>query len=277
MSKQEMIKNGENVSLDDGNVVVLNGISIAEKEAEKEETPVEIESQSQELSSEEVKEVAPIEVGPEPSADVSSTIEIPVPTQDAIEQEIPQIPTAPIDLSGVIPTPVNSEDPTIYPQINSEPAEVAPISLENGVPFDNTQFSGSQFDSPMFGTYNNDSISHDNVDNSIINDAGGVFKSEQDVDASFRKFIADVERSYQENIAGPTKTLVNFVNKYINWGNQVTANGLNRKLFDEYDELNALLQQQKSYDDQSVETKFEYNDNSTNNYGDEQFGSGMFR
>lgn len=277
MSKQEMIKNGENVSLDDGNVVVLNGISIAEKEAEKEETPVEIESQSQELSSEEVKEVAPIEVGSEPSADVSSTIEIPVPTQDAIEQEIPQIPTAPIDLSGVIPTPVDSEDPTIYPQINSEPAEVAPISLENSVPFDNTQFSGAQFDSPMFGTYNNDSISHDNVDNSIINDAGGVFKSEQDVDASFRKFMADVERSYQENIAGPTKTLVNFVNKYINWGNQVTANGLNRKLFDEYDELNALLQQQKSYDDQSVETKFEYNDNSTNNYGDEQFGSGMFR
>lgn len=249
MSKQEMIKNGENVSLDDGNVVVLNGISIAEKEAEKEETPVEIESQSQELSSEEVKEVAPIEVGSEPSADVSSTIEIPVPTQDAIEQEIPQIPTAPIDLSGVIPTPVDSEDPTIYPQINSEPAEVTPISLENSVPFDN----------------------------SIINDAGGVFKSEQDVDASFRKFIADVERSYQENIAGPTKTLVNFVNRYINWGNQVTANGLNRKLFDEYDELNALLQQQKSYDDQSVETKFEYNDNSTNNYGDEQFGSGMFR
>lgn len=277
MSKQEMIKNGENVSLDDGNVVVLNGISIAEKEAEKEETPVEIESQSQELSSEEVKEVAPIEVGPEPSADVSSTIEIPVPTQDAIEQEIPQIPTAPIDLSGVIPTPVNSEDPTIYPQISSEPAEVTPISLENSVPFDNTQFSGSQFDSPMFGTHNNDSISHDNVDNSIINDAGGVFKSEQDVDASFRKFMADVERSYQENIAGPTKTLVNFVNRYINWGNQVTANGLNRKLFDEYDELNALLQQQKSYDDQSVETKFEYNDNSTNNYGDEQFGSGMFR
>lgn len=277
MSKQEMIKNGENVSLDDGNVVVLNGISIAEKEAEKEETPVEIESQSQELSSEEVKEVAPIEVGSEPSADVSSTIEIPVPTQNAIEQEIPQIPTAPIDLSGVIPTPVDSEDPTIYPQINSEPAEVAPISLENSAPFDNTQFSGSQFDSPMFGTHNNDSISHDNVDNSIINDAGGVFKSEQDVDASFRKFMADVERSYQENIAGPTKTLVNFVNKYINWGNQVTANGLNRKLFDEYDELNALLQQQKSYDDQSVETKFEYNDNSTNNYGDEQFGSGMFR
>ena len=34
MAKKEMIKNGEDISLDDGNVLVLNGVSVAEKSTE---------------------------------------------------------------------------------------------------------------------------------------------------------------------------------------------------------------------------------------------------
>lgn len=43
MSKKEMIKNGEDVSLD-GGVIVLNGVSVAEKEEkEKQDSKVETE------------------------------------------------------------------------------------------------------------------------------------------------------------------------------------------------------------------------------------------
>lgn len=281
MSKKEMIKNGEDVSLDDGNVVVLNGVSIAEKEAEK---PLEQENESQELSKSETnEESAPVEVQQAPDFGVSQSdpVEIPVPTPD-VEQETPQIPTAPIDLSGIISSSVDNvapepEAPTVYPQINVNPAETAPISFGNDVSF------GEQApDTPAFGSLQNESFNSFgnsfNGENAFDkNTDNGVFKTEQDVDDSFEKFIADVRKSYQENIAGPTKTLVEFVNRYINWGNQVTANGLNRKLFDEYDELMELLKQQKSYGTQIDNSSFEYNNNSNNTYGDDQFGNGMFK
>lgn len=281
MSKKEMIKNGEDVSLDDGNVVVINGVSIAEKEAEK---PLEQENESQELSKSETNgESAPVEVQQAPDFGVSQSdpVEIPVPTPD-VEQETPQIPTAPIDLSGIISSSVDNvapepEDPTVYPQINVNPVEAAPISFGNDVSF------GEQApDTPAFGSLQNESFNSFgnsfNGENAFDkNTDNGVFKTEQDVDDSFEKFIADVRKSYQENIAGPTKTLVEFVNRYINWGNQVTANGLNRKLFDEYDELMELLKQQKSYGTQIDNSSFEYNNNSNNTYGDDQFGNGMFR
>lgn len=281
MSKKEMIKNGEDVSLDDGNVVVLNGVSVAEKEAVK---SLEQESESQELSENKANEESvPVEVQQEPDFVVpqSDPVEIPVPTPE-VEQETPQIPTAPIDLSGIISSSVDNvtpepEDPTVYPQINVNPVETDPISFGNDVSL------GDQApDTPTFGSLQNESFNSFgnsfNGENAFVkNPDNGVFKTEQDVDASFEKFMADVNKSYEEHIAGPTKTLVEFVNRFINWGNQVTANGLNRKLFDEYDELIALLQQKKSYNDQSDVSNFEYNNNSNNTYGDDQFGNGLLR
>ena len=84
----------------------------------------------------------------------------------------------------------------------------------------------------------------------------------------------DIKKSYSDKIAEPTKTLVDFVNKFVKWGNEVTANGLNRRLFDEYDELIAMLNEKKSTDnnlngiDTTLGNQNTTSKDSTNEYGD---------
>ena len=84
----------------------------------------------------------------------------------------------------------------------------------------------------------------------------------------------DIKKSYSDKMAEPTKTLVDFVNKFVKWGNEVTANGLNRRLFDEYDELIAMLNKKKSTDnnlngiDTTLGNQNTTSKDSTNEYGD---------
>ncbi len=280
MTKKEMIKNGEDVSLDNGEVVVLNGVSVAEKQKETEKTgenevPVNEETQvnQQNITSEDApKEGVTVEEANVPKVDEPSV-------QMPVSSETPQISTAPIDLTGII-TPegeTTANDDTIYPQIPSDsfvnsfnndaqPATAIDSSLDNN-------FSNPMVDSvaPSYNEVNNPSLygattpdynplfGRETEGFAVANDKR-VFKVPSDVDSSIDKFMGDVRRSYNENIANPTKTLVEFVNAFVKWGNQVTAKGLNRELFDEYDKLMEKLNDTMSYE-------------SSNDYGSDPLSS----
>lgn len=286
MSKKEMIKNGDDVSLDNGNVTVLNGVSVAEK-AKLEEKPEESEGQEIVVESPlkegeiEVKEPAPFE--PTPESEQEASIQIPTVIPDAT----PEIPVAPIDLTGInISDGSTQEDTTVYPDISSKMPEVSSPAF--GEIADQNPFNASNqpYETKVGNQdYNSEQQAFTNSFNSqnavMLGNGGEVFKTSQDVDAAFERFMNDIRSSYEENIVNPTKTLVDFVNRFINWGNQVTANGLNRRLFDEYDELMELLRQQKSYNGNSDQNfnldsnTPDYNNSGT--YGDDQFGNGFFK
>lgn len=261
MDTKAMINNSEDISLDNGNIIVLNNVSLAEKVAEAEDTVKNLDSESVVTSSAE---------NPNVEAEVGS-----LPTV-----ETPQIPVAPIDLAG-IENPTASEqqdDDTVYPMYNSNP------TIDNLNSFGNETPSYEQsFNSPIYlnqqDATTNSFGSLTGEKNSFASDDDRVFKNEQDVDLSFEQFLSDVKKSYEEHISGPTKLLVEFVNEFKKWGDEVTANGLNRKLFDRYDELVALLKGKDSYEvSQNADSNFEFNGEINNNsYGDDQFSNGMFK
>lgn len=115
MAKNEMIKNGEDISLDDGNVTVLNGVSVAEKNAEIEknvEAEKSVENVETENKNKEVKEDEPIVVSEESKEENKK--------DDAVSSEEPIIPTIPI----------NDVQPEI-PLVNPAPIEFPDISLNN--------------------------------------------------------------------------------------------------------------------------------------------------
>lgn len=278
MDTKAMINNSEDISLDNGNIIVLNNVSLAEKVAEAEDTVKNLDSESEVTSSAENPNVE-AEVGSLPTVETPlPDVNIEIPT--VIPQETPQIPVAPIDLAG-IENPIASEqqdDDTVYPMYNSNP------TIDNLNSFGNETPSYEQsFNSPIYLNQQdataNSFGSLTGEKNSFASDDDRVFKNEQDVDLSFEQFLSDVKKSYEEHISGPTKLLVEFVNEFKKWGDEVTANGLNRKLFDRYDELVALLKGKDSYEvSQNADSNFEFNGEINNNsYGDDQFSNGMFK
>lgn len=171
MNKKEMITNGEDVSLNDGEIIVLNSVSVAEKEElEKKEPeveqPVKTEQATIEPEKKEEEDTVPTEIASE-SAEETSKQEEPVQIPISVPEETPNIPTAPIDLTGIITpdTPeINNtaEDTTVYPQFPSGPDAVAPISF--GVNEDSTYLSNNDinqgYNGPMLsnfmGSYDNE-------------------------------------------------------------------------------------------------------------------------
>ena len=102
MAKKEMIKNGEDISLDDGNVLVLNGVSVAEKSTEvKKELEAEKEP-------EEVKKTDPIVVNEKPKEEIKKE------DQTLSNPIIPTIPVSDVqpEVSLVKPAPIE------FPEVN---------------------------------------------------------------------------------------------------------------------------------------------------------------
>lgn len=268
--KKELIKNGGNVSLTDGNIIVLNDVSLVGKE------PVEAkEEQVKESDKTTGEEVTPSEVAPvvdtvekeentpvipatEVNADKQQEIPV-IPITPAVEAT-PSIDVAPIDLTNIFGNNPEPEDSTKYPN--------ASLTPNTEVKDDNAFSFPSQFSSS-----NNSLFSKQEASNNTLNNFdSGVFKTEADVDRAFDEFMSDAKKSYDEHISNPTKTLVAFAEKFVNWGNQVTANGLNRRLFDEYDELIALYNSYKSYSQSTSINNLgsDYNNNTFSSYGDDQ-------
>lgn len=176
MSKKEMITNGEDVSLNEGEIIVLNGVSVAEKnELEKKEPkaeqPVETEQATLEPEKKE-EEPIPTEVSSEP-AEEAAPWETPAQIPISVPEETPEIPTTPIDLTGII-TPESGhaeEDSTIYPTISPDLTS-ASSSMFNGIS-DQNPFNGGNGQS-----YTTDVV---NQDYSVVgtHDTSSLFNSSQ--------------------------------------------------------------------------------------------------
>lgn len=136
MAKKEMIKNGEDISLDDGNVLVLNGVSVAEKSAEEKK---ELEAEKEPL---EVKKTEPIVVNEEPKNEESKE-EIKKEDQTLSKPIIPTIPVSDVqpEVSLVNPAPIE------FPEVNlsgdaktNEQNDFPQININQTVPeFNNNQ------------------------------------------------------------------------------------------------------------------------------------------
>lgn len=266
--KKEKITNGQNIEIDD--ITVINeGISLSEVEKEEEQQVVAPETE--EVSKDEVSSEVPAVEVDLPTPDVKVDSDEVAPAQEEVKVEVPEEPVVPIDLPspGVDMPDVNAS--LDMPADNPISALAASMEFSPNQDFSNPSMYSETASNPVgssFDAYQNQE------NNNLDNTDSGVFKTASDVDAAFERFISDVRKSYQENIAGPTKTLVEFANRFEKWGNQVTAKGLNRGLFDEYDELIALLNSKKSYGEtEKTIEKAVYNP-SLNNFGDDQINNG---
>lgn len=260
MAKKEDIKNGNDITLDDGNITVLQETEFSkEKEAEKAEVAVDVPVS---------EEITP-DVKVDNNEESQPTIDVTKPEEP--QNKVSDVPK--IDLGGIDLDALSSSLKT--------PAPEAP-SIDNDIPTPistNKDFNTPTFnESPTFGMPQQPS--YDNAGDhssefayqpsaNVTDDIEGnsIFKTTQEVDKAVDSIMDDIKKSYSDKMAEPTKTLVDFVNKFVKWGNEVTANGLNRRLFDEYDELIAMLNKKKSTDNNlnGIDTT---SIDSTNEYGD---------
>lgn len=267
MAKKEDIKNGNDITLDDGNITVLQGTEFSkEKEAEKAEVAVDTPV------SEEITPDVKVEINTE----TQPTIDVTKPEEPKNKvSDMPEIDLGGIDLgalSNSIETPTSETH-----SINNDVPTPISTSQDFNVPTFNEP---SMFGAPQQPS--SDNTSDHNAEfayqplNNVTDDIEGdsIFKTTQEVDKAMDSIMEDIKKSYSDKMAEPTKTLVEFVNKFVKWGNEVTANGLNRRLFDEYDELIAMLNKKKSTDNtlNGIDTAFNsqstVNSNPTNEYGD---------
>ena len=167
------------------------------------------------LSEVKKEEVAPVETKEEAVISSVSNEESAVEPQVSAPEISPtDIPFAPVDLP--ISAPVVPEMP-----IAQELANAKMVGFEQPVP------SVPVYNYEPSASSNSDFLS------------SGVYKSSEDVDLAETAFLNDVKEAYIKNIVGPTKALVALVNDFKTWGNNVTSQGLNRTLFEEFDELSA--------------------------------------
>lgn len=136
MAKKEMIKNGEDISLDDGNVMVLNGVSVAEKSTEvKKELDAAKEP-------EEVKKTDPIVVNEEPKKEEPKG-EIKKEDQTLSKPIIPTIPVSDVQPKVSLANPAPIEFPKVNLSGNAkinEQNDFPQININQTVPeFNNNQ------------------------------------------------------------------------------------------------------------------------------------------
>lgn len=267
MAKKEDIKNGNDITLDDGNITVLQGTEFSkEKEAEKAKVAVDVP--------------VPEEITPDVKVGINTETQ---PTIDVTKPEEPKnkVSDMPeIDLGGI-------DLGALSNSIETPTSETHSINNDVPTPISTSQdFNAPTFNEPsMFGAPqqpSSDNTSDHNAEfayqplNNVTDDIEGdsIFKTTQEVDKAMDSIMEDIKKSYSDKMAEPTKTLVEFVNKFVKWGNEVTANGLNRRLFDEYDELIAMLNKKKSTDntlngiDTTLGNQNTTSKDSTNEYGD---------
>lgn len=267
MAKKEDIKNGNDITLDDGNITVLQGTEFSkEKEAEKAETTVETPIS---------EEITP-DVKVDNNEESQPTIDVTKPEEPQNKvSDVPKIDLGGIDLdalSSSLKTPVlgaHSINKDIPTPISTNQDFNAPTFNES------SNFGVSQKPSYVnAGDHSSEFAYQPSVNVTDDIEGNSIFKTTQEVDKAMDSIMNDIKKSYSDKIAEPTKTLVDFVNKFVKWGNEVTANGLNRRLFDEYDELIAMLNEKKSTDnnlngiDTTLGNQNTTSKDSTNEYGD---------
>ena len=224
--KKENIKNGLNVEVGDG-IVVLNDVSVAEKVKE-------VSSKALNASPEVTSIVKDEPIVP----DVKITPDIPLP-------EISVSNTAPDFIVPTIntPTPAPTVEPVIEPTVPKVPVapeitpEAAPVVTEsfnavNQIPVANN------FNS--FNTVKNNDLynqSANNVFDKVPEGENKIFKSTSDVEKLSEEVANEVRNALNAHVVYPMKATTDLLNELYEWGENVANNGLNRKLLEEYDDL----------------------------------------
>lgn len=224
--KKENIKNGLNVEVGDG-IVVLNDVSVAEKVKEVSSKALNASPEVTSIAKEEP--IVP---------DVKITPDIPLP-------EIPISNTAPDFIVPTIntPTPAPTVEPVIEPTVPKVPVapeitpEAAPVVTEsfnavNQIP------AANNFNS--FNTVQNNDLynqSANNVFDKVPEGENKIFKSTSDVEKLSEEVANEVRNALNAHVVYPMKATTDLLNELYEWGENVANNGLNRKLLEEYDDL----------------------------------------
>lgn len=204
--KKENIKNGLNVEVGDG-IVVLNDVSVAEKV--KEASPKALDASPEVTSIVKDEPIVP---------DVKITPDIPLP-------EIPVSNTAPDFIVPKMP---------VAPEITPEAAPVVTESFNavNQIP------AANNFNS--FNTVQNNDLynqSANNVFDKVPEGENKIFKSTSDVEKLSEEVANEVRNALNAHVVYPMKATTDLLNELYEWGENVANNGLNRKLLEEYDDL----------------------------------------
>ena len=271
--KKENIKNGLNVEVDDG-IVVLNDVSVAEK---VKETPSKALDES--------PEATPI-VKDEPIVpDVKITPDVPI--VNAPDVPLPEIPvsnTAPDFIVPTIntPTPAPTVEPVIEPTVPKVP--VAPEITPEATPVVPNTFgmfnqipTANNFNSfNIFKLIQNDNLynqSPNNLFDKVQEGENKIFKSTSDVEKLSEEVANEVRNALNAHVVYPMKATTDLLHELYEWGENVANNGLNRKLLEEYDDLKkkysdleSVCAGEKSLSDTKSNSDF---NNFSNNFNDD--------
>lgn len=285
MAKKEDIKNGNDITLDDGNITVLQETEFSkEKEAEKAEVAVDVPV------SEEITPDVKIDAEEVEAPQVEApTVEEPVVTAPSIDPEpvAPQIPTPDspsIDISGISPDlsfPSTPESSITSASDSSVPS----FGQENNDLYNNTQNSGFEFNANDMQNENNFDYKTDNshdelgtseIFNSVYDDVNdtktiaAVVTKEDEANAKKSNLLA-YERLYD---AGPGKQisiLRNFSEEASKWIRAADKSGfvsgemhdIAKKILREYE---GLKEEQDEFTDDRI-VSFGNNEQPSNQFG----------
>lgn len=287
MAKKEDIKNGNDITLDDGNITVLQETEFSkEKEAEKAEVAVDVPV-SEEITPDVKVDATEVEA---PQVEMP-TVEEPVVTAPSINPEpamvAPQIPTPDspsIDISGIssgLSFPSTPESSITSASDSSVPS----FGQENNDLYNNTQNSGFEFNANDMQNENNFDYktdkSHDEsgtseIFNSVYDDVNdtktiaSVVTKEDEANAKKSNLLA-YERLYD---AGPGKQisiLRNFSYEASKWIRAADKSGfvsgemhdIAKKILREYE---GLKEEQDAFTDDRI-VSFGNNEQPSNQFG----------
>lgn len=287
MAKKEDIKNGNDITLDDGNITVLQETEFSkEKEAEKAKVAVEVPV-SEEITPDVKVDATEVEA---PQVEMP-TVEEPVVTAPSIDPEpamaAPQIPTPDspsIDISGIssgLSFPSTPESSITSASDSSVPS----FGQENNDLYNNTQNSGFEFNANDMQNENNFDYktdkSHDEsgtseIFNSVYDDVNdtktiaSVVTKEDEANAKKSNLLA-YERLYD---AGPGKQisiLRNFSYEASKWIRAADKSGfvsgemhdIAKKILREYE---GLKEEQDAFTDDRI-VSFGNNEQPSNQFG----------
>ena len=290
MAKKEDIKNGNDITLDDGNITVLQETEFSkEKEAEKAEVAVDVPV-SEEITPDVKVDATEVEA---PQVEMP-TVEEPVVTAPSIDPEpamaAPQIPTPDspsIDISGIssdLSFPSTPES-SITSASDNILSSVPSFGQENNDLYNNTQNSGFEFNANNMQNENNFDYktdkSHDEsgtseIFNSVYDDVNdtktvaSVVTKEDEANAKKSNLLA-YERLYD---AGPGKQisiLRNFSYEASKWIRAADKSGfvsgemhdIAKKILREYE---GLKEEQDEFTDDRI-VSFGNNEQPSNQFG----------
>ncbi len=262
--KKENIKNGLNVEVGDG-IVVLNDVSVAEKV--KEASPKALDASPEVTSIVKDEPIVP---------DVKITPDIPLP-------EIPVSNTAPDFIVPTIntPTPAPTVEPAVEPIVPKMPVapettpEVAPVVTESFNAVNQIKAANNFNSFNNFNTVQNNDLYNqgaNNVFDKVPEGENKIFKSTSDVEKLSEEVANEVRNALNAHVVYPMKATTDLLHELYEWGENVANNGLNRKLLEEYDDLKkkysdleSVCAGEKSLPDTNSNSDF---NNFSNNFND---------